>query len=80
VGYVVPSKIHACIESGKRILFVGSESSDVYLLARQALPSLRYYRVDVGDVDGLANVLLAIECAVMNDRKLKEQRAKLRMQ
>jgi hypothetical protein len=27
VGYVVPSKIHACIESGKRILFVGSRCS-----------------------------------------------------
>ena len=25
VGYVLPSKIHACIESGKRILFVGSQ-------------------------------------------------------
>src|SRR5262245_21602786 len=24
VGYVLPSKVHACIESGKRILFVGS--------------------------------------------------------
>ena len=26
VGYVLPSKIHACIESGKRILFVGSQN------------------------------------------------------
>ena len=34
VGYVLPSKIHACIESGKRILFVGSERSDVHLLGQ----------------------------------------------
>src|SRR5262249_47408220 len=37
VGYVVPSKIHACIESGKRILFVGGRDSDVRLLAHRAL-------------------------------------------
>src|SRR5215470_1982927 len=28
VGYVLPSKVHACIDSGKRILFVGSQESD----------------------------------------------------
>src|SRR6516164_9288128 len=33
VGYVLPSKIHACIECGKRVLFVGSEDSDIHLLA-----------------------------------------------
>jgi len=27
VGYVLPSKVFACIESGKRILFVGSQNS-----------------------------------------------------
>ena len=37
VGYVLPSKVHACIESGKRIIFIGSESSDVHLLASGAL-------------------------------------------
>ena len=70
VGYVLPSKIHACIESGKRILFVGSQSSDVHLLASRALPSDRYCRVDVGDVDGLVNALHAMERAVMAERKL----------
>src|SRR5207244_11079633 len=29
VGYVLPSKVYACIESGKRILFVGSGNSDI---------------------------------------------------
>jgi hypothetical protein len=70
VGYVLPSKIHACIESGKRILFVGSQSSDLHLLASRALPSDRYRRVDVGDVDGLVKMLHAMERAVMTERKL----------
>jgi hypothetical protein len=71
VGYVVPSKIHACIETGKRVLFVGSERSDVHLMASRALPSLRYWRVDVGDVDGLVGVLHASERAIINERNLK---------
>jgi hypothetical protein len=68
VGYVLPSKIHACIESGKRILFVGSQKSDIHLVASRALPSTKYWRVDVGDVDGLVNALRAMERAVMTER------------
>jgi hypothetical protein len=67
VGYVLPSKIHACIESGKRVLFVGSEDSDIHLLASRALPSDRYCRVDVGDVAGLVNALNTIEQAVKSE-------------
>jgi hypothetical protein len=69
VGYVLPSKIHACIESGKRILFVGSQSSDVHLLASRALPPGQYCRVDVGDVCGLVNALHAMERDVAEERK-----------
>ena len=61
VGYVLPSKVHACIESGKSILFVGSQSSDVHLLASEALPDAKYHRIDVGDVNGLVQVLHQIE-------------------
>jgi hypothetical protein len=68
VGYVLPSKIHACIESGKRILFVGSQDSDVHLLASRALPAGQYYRVDVGNVDGLVNALREMEYAVAQER------------
>jgi hypothetical protein len=67
VGYVLPSKIHACIESGKRILFVGSQDSDVHLLASRALPPARYYRVDVGNVHGLVNALRDMERAVAHN-------------
>jgi hypothetical protein len=70
VGYVLPSKVHACIESGKRILFVGSQDSDVHLLAGRALPSGGYCQVDVGDVDGLVDALHAMERTVMTERAL----------
>jgi hypothetical protein len=68
VGYVVPSKIHACIDSGKRIVFVGSETSDVHLLASQALPADRYARVDVGDIESLLASLHAMERAITAER------------
>ena len=68
VGYVVPSKIHACIDSGKRIVFVGSETSDVHLLASQALPADRYARVDVGDIESLLASLHAMERAITTER------------
>jgi hypothetical protein len=67
VGYVLPSKVHACIESGKRILFVGGAGSDVHLLASQALPIDRYRRVNVGDVNGLVETLHAMESAIMSE-------------
>jgi hypothetical protein len=68
VGYVLPSKIHACIESGKRVLFIGSKDSDVHLLASSTLPADRYYRVDIGDVDALVSVLHSIEQAIQAER------------
>jgi hypothetical protein len=70
VGYVLPSKIHACIASGKRILFVGSQQSDVHLLASSSLSCGWYRRVDVGDADGLAKVLHDIEREIMSARNM----------
>ena len=57
VGYVLPSKVHGCIASGRPILFVGSEDSDVHLLCTQASPRLLYERVAVGDGEGVYNSL-----------------------
>jgi hypothetical protein len=70
VGYVLPSKIHACIESGKRILFIGSEDSDVHLLANSMLSPDRYYRVDIGDIEALVAALHSIEHSVQAEREL----------
>jgi hypothetical protein len=60
VGYVLPSKVHACIRSGGFVLFIGSAQSDVHLLCAQELPPERYRRVDVGDADGVARILSEI--------------------
>ena len=68
VGYVLPSKVHACIESGKRILFVGSERSDIHVLASDGVLSGRYRRVNVGDVGELVNALHAMERAIRSER------------
>jgi hypothetical protein len=69
VGYVVPSKVHACIESGKAILFVGSQDSDVHLLASSALPPSKYCRVGVGNVAALVDALHTMERAIMIERR-----------
>jgi hypothetical protein len=56
VGFVMPSKIYACIDSGKPVLFVGSAASDVDLLAHAAGPD-GYWRVACGDAAGFAAAL-----------------------
>ena len=57
VGYVLPSKVHGCVGSGRPVLFIGSERSDVHLLCVQGLPAERYRRVDAGDPAGVARAL-----------------------
>jgi hypothetical protein len=69
VGYVLRSKIHVCIESGKRIPFVGSPASDVHYFAAASLAAGQYRRVDVGDVEGAVVALKRLEGDVAMDRK-----------
>jgi hypothetical protein len=57
VGYVLPSKVWGCLASGKPILFVGSDASDVHRLCVAALPPAAYRRVDVGDAPAFALAL-----------------------
>jgi catechol 2,3-dioxygenase-like lactoylglutathione lyase family enzyme len=52
VGYVIPSKVYACLESKRSVIFVGSAESDVELLARGS--SAGYWRVPCGDPAGFA--------------------------
>jgi hypothetical protein len=56
VGLVVPSKVYACLDSGKPIIFVGPTDSDVHLLCSES-PDLWYRQVSPGDVEGLARAL-----------------------
>jgi hypothetical protein len=55
-GIVLPSKIYACIASGRPILFVGPASSDIHLLCCEAA-GLAYERVEPGDAEGFAKAL-----------------------
>ncbi len=57
VGYVLPSKVYACIESGRPVLFVGSAFSDVHTLCTLGVASGRYQRVEVGDAEGVCVAL-----------------------
>jgi glycosyl transferase family 4 len=57
VGYVLPSKVYGCVQSGRPVLYVGSPRSDVHLLCSQGLPPDRYRRVDAGDAEDLARAL-----------------------
>ena len=68
VGYVLPSKVHGCIQSGRPVLFVGSERSDVHLLCARGLPPDRYLRADVGDPAAVAGALetLTPPCTALN--------------
>jgi hypothetical protein len=56
VGFVLPSKVYGCIESGRPVLFIGSDRSDVHRLCaeRMAAP---YVRVEAGDAEGCQEAL-----------------------
>jgi hypothetical protein len=68
VGFVLPSKVHACIESGLPILYVGSARSDVHLLCTERMRTKPYVRVDVGDLDGCWHALERLADAVSERR------------
>lgn len=50
VGYVLPSKVYACIASGRRVLYIGAQASDVHRLCAAGLPAADYRQVDCGQV------------------------------
>ena len=57
VGYVLPSKVHACVASQGRLLYVGSRDSDVHTLSAEGLPESSYWQVPVGDSAGVFDAL-----------------------
>jgi hypothetical protein len=56
-GFVLPSKVHACIESRKRIIYIGPAGSDVHLLCRARMAPGSYIHIAVGDADGVLRAL-----------------------
>jgi len=60
VGYVMPSKVYGCIESGCDILYVGSTDSDVHLLCGEQLPPTAYHQVPTRRPELVAAALEAL--------------------
>jgi hypothetical protein len=60
VGYVLPSKVYGCVASGRGVLYVGSECSDIHLICTQKLRPSAYHRAAVGDPSAVAEALEAI--------------------
>ncbi|AVP99868.1 hypothetical protein C7S18_23005 [Ahniella affigens] len=58
VGLVLPSKVYACIDSAKPILFIGAAASDVHTLI-QGAHRQAYARADVGEWRAVAAALRA---------------------
>lgn len=56
VGYVLPSKVYACIASGRPVLYIGSTRSDVHQLCLQQCE--HYAQVTPGDVAAAAAALV----------------------
>ena len=56
-GYVLPSKVYGCIDSGKPILYIGPQESDVHLLCSSKTTPGWYARVAAGDPDGVFQTL-----------------------
>ncbi|HEY0558289.1 MAG TPA: hypothetical protein VGG20_28825 [Thermoanaerobaculia bacterium] len=57
VGYVLPSKVYGCVQSGRGVLYVGSPESDVHRLSVEGTAPGRYWRADVGDPAAVARAL-----------------------
>lgn len=58
-GFVLPSKVFGCIESGRPILYIGPTSSDVHGLCT-ASPSTAYLHANVGDPSAVHEALEVI--------------------
>ncbi len=59
-GYVMPSKIHGCIDSGRPILYIGPEESDIALLGRSDPRVPRFIHVRNRDSEGVQKALEAL--------------------
>jgi hypothetical protein len=60
VGYVMPSKVYGCIESGGDVLYIGSTDSDVHHLCAERLPPMAYSQVPVGRPEMVVAALEAL--------------------
>ena len=73
-GLVLPSKVYGCLLSGKPLVFVGPEASDVHLLATEA--GNPYAHVDNADAKAFAESLAWIETMASRTPISEHDRAK----
>lgn len=59
-GYVLPSKVYGCIESGKDVIYIGPTRSDVHLVCTTRIRAARYWQIDVGDAEAVYRALEAL--------------------
>jgi hypothetical protein len=71
VGFALPSKTYACVQSRRPVLFIGSKESDVHALCQSGLGSA-YVRVPVGDGEACGEALDSL--AERIDRQLVDGR------
>jgi hypothetical protein len=69
VGFVLPSKVHAAIESGLPILYIGSRRSDVHRLCAEKM-RVPYFRVDVGDAQKCWEALESLAQSLPKEKKI----------
>ena len=69
VAFALPSKVYACVASGRSILFIGSPDSDVHLVCSTQMPAQKYRRVDVGDAQGVCRAIRELLEAQANSVK-----------
>jgi hypothetical protein len=74
VGFVLPSKVYGCIESGRPVLFIGSEKSDVHLWCSKSL-GLAYERGDTGDAGACKRALDKLARMIDDTRDAKQNRS-----
>jgi len=60
VGLVLPSKVYACIDSDRPILYVGSSCSDVHALISAQRTERDYHRAAIGNADQVAASIRAL--------------------
>jgi hypothetical protein len=56
LGFVLPSKVYACIESARVIIYIGPSDSDIHLLCSSNTRA-KYFHANVGDPDAFAKNL-----------------------
>jgi hypothetical protein len=62
-GYVLPSKVYGSLASGRPILYIGPQASDVHALCREAHGAAAYFHAPTGDPGAVVQALESLGLA-----------------